>query len=79
MILSESPMRNLFESVNIRATFIGLVMSEIILIALLIAFDIARDGMTIIGYVLWSLVFIIFFPILLKQWSKYKNSDNGNN
>ena len=71
-------MRNLFESVNARATFVGVVVSEIILIALLIAFDIARGGMTIIGYVLWSLVFIIFFPIFLKQWSKYKNSDNGN-
>ncbi|NPD90053.1 MAG: hypothetical protein HGN29_15170 [Asgard group archaeon] len=72
-------MRNLFESVNIRATFVGLVVAEIILIAFLISFDIARGGMTIIGYVIWSLVFIIFFPILLKQWSKYKNGDNGDN
>ncbi|MHA2256169.1 MAG: hypothetical protein ACXAAM_08860 [Candidatus Heimdallarchaeaceae archaeon] len=72
-------MKNLFGTVNIRATFVGLVVSEIILIAMLVAFDIARGGMTIIGYVLWSLVFIIFFPILLKQWSKYKKNDNENN
>ena len=68
-------MRNLFESVNIRATFVGVVVAEIILIAFLIAFDIARGGMTIVGYVLWSLVFIIFFPILLRKWSKYKNGN----
>lgn len=72
-------MRSLFESVNIRATFVGLVVAEVILIAFLIAFDIARGGMTIVGYVIWSLVFIIFFPILLKQWSVYQNSNNGNN
>jgi hypothetical protein len=66
-------MRNLFENVNVRATFVGVVVAEIILIAFLIAFDIARGGMTIIGYVLWSLTFIIFFPILLKKWSKHQN------
>ena len=68
-------MRNLFEFVNIRATFVGVVVAEIILIAFLIAFDIARGGMTIVGYVLWSLAFIIFFPILLRQWSKHKNGE----
>jgi hypothetical protein len=69
IILSESQMRNLFESINIRATFVGVVVAEtIILVIFLFAFDVARGG--IVGYIIWSILFIIFFPIFLHKWVK---------
>jgi len=68
-------MRNLFNSVNIRVTIAGIFLTEVVLIAFLLAFDLS-NGMTIVGYVVWSIVFIISFPILLRQWSKEKNNNN---
>ncbi|MCG3216672.1 MAG: hypothetical protein KAS63_08100 [Candidatus Heimdallarchaeota archaeon] len=68
-------MRNLFESINIRATFVSLVVAEtIILIAFLFAFDVARGGFA--GYIIWSILFIIFFPILLHKWKKKHNTND---
>lgn len=67
-------MRNLFESINIRATFVGVVVAEsIILIVFLFAFDVARGG--IAGYIIWSILFIIFFPILLHKWVKHHHNN----
>ncbi|MEE9410076.1 MAG: hypothetical protein V3V41_04050 [Candidatus Heimdallarchaeota archaeon] len=68
-------MRNLFESINIRATIVGIFVTEVLLIAILLAFDLS-NGMTIVGYTVWSLVFIISFPFLLRQWNKEVNGKN---
>ena len=68
-------MRNIFDSVNVKVTIAGIFLTEVVLIAFLLAFDLS-NGMTIVGYVVWSLVFIISFPILLRQWSKEKMNNN---
>ena len=68
-------MRGLFNNVNVTITIAGIFLTEIILIAFLLAFDLS-NGMTIVGYVVWSLVFIISFPILLRQWMKEKNNNH---
>lgn len=70
-------MKNLFNNVNMRITIAGIVLTEVVLIAFLLAFDLSFDGLSILGYVVWSLVIIISFPILLRQWMKEKNNNNN--